>query len=559
MGAEGDVVVPLDEDQARDALGSLLAAGIEAVAVSLLWSITNPEHELRVGELIGEVLPEVPYTLSHQLNPIIREYRRTSGTAIDASLKPLMQKHLREVEAGLREAGLSGELVAATSLGGVLPMDELVERPIFAARSGPSLAPVAGRVYTDHELDHADAIVCDTGGTSFDIGVIRDGKIVFARETWLGPLFEGHLTGLSSVDVRSSGAGGGSIAWLDPGGLLRVGPQSAGADPGPACYGRGGEEPTVTDAAAVLGYLDPGHFLGGEMALDIDAAEHVVDGIGARMGASRDEAAAGILTLANELMVAAIKEITVNEGVDPRESAIIAGGGAAGLNIVAIAAELGCNRVLVPRTAGALSAFGGQHSDIIMEAGRSVFARTDAFAFDEFAAAFDEIEAELSEFARSLGGHEGTARIERFVEARYSHQAWTLELSVPEGGLASDADVGALVESFDALHERVFAVHEPGQTVEILYCRGRLVAVPPKPPLRDLADSNRSQARKEMRRSAYFEAIGRTDIPLVEGGAVAHGERIEGPALITEPTTTVVVPPNTALTVTEIGNYLLEV
>jgi N-methylhydantoinase A len=559
IGAEGDVVVPLDEEQARKVLSKLEAAGIEAVAVSLLWSITNPEHELRVGEMISEILPGVPYTLSHQLNPIIREYRRTSGTAIDASLKPLMQKHLREIEAGLREAGLSGELVAATSLGGVLPMDQLVERPIFAARSGPSLAPVAGRVYSDHELDHADAIVCDTGGTSFDVGVIRDRKIVFARETWLGPLFEGHITGLSSVDVRSIGAGGGSIAWLDPGGLLRVGPQSAGADPGPACYGRGGEEPTVTDAAAVLGYLDPGHFLGGEMALDVGAAERVVDDIAARMGASRDEAASGILTLANELMVAAIKEITVNEGIDPRESAIVAGGGAAGLNIVSIAAELGCSRVLVPRTAGALSAFGGQHSDIIMEAGRSVFARTNDFAFDEVATAFTEIERELSEFAQELRSHGGKVRIERFVEARYSHQAWTLELSVPEGGLASDRDVRAFVESFDALHERVFAVHEPGQTVEILYCRGRLVAVPPKPPLADLAGSNGSRAAREAHRSAYFQAIGRLDIPLVEGGALAHGERIEGPALITEPTTTVVLPPDTALTVTRIGNYLLEV
>ena len=559
VGAEGEIVSPLDEGRTREVLKQLGDVGVEAVAVAFLWSIVNPSHELRVGELLDDVAPDLPYTLSHQLNPILREYRRTSGTAIDASLKPLMQTHLREIETGLRESGLEGELVAATSLGGVLPMDELIERPIFAARSGPSLAPVAGRLYSDHELDHADAIVCDTGGTSFDVGVVRDGGIVFARETWLGPVFEGHLTGLASVDVRSIGAGGGSVAWLDPGGLLQVGPRSAGADPGPACYGRGGEEATVTDAAVVLGYLDPGHFLGGEMALDVSAAERVVESIGERMGGSRDQAAAGILALANELMVAAIKEITINEGIDPRESAIVAGGGAAGINIVGIATELGCTRVLVPRTAGALSAFGGQHSDIIREAGRSAFARTDAFSFDEVSAAFSEIEAELTEFARGLGpyGEQG-ARIDRFVEARYVHQAWTLELPIPADGFQGEADVRSFVEAFDELHERVFAVHEPGQTVEILYCRGRFVAVPPKPPLRDLPGVEAANDGLAAR-SAYFPGVGRAEIPLMEGGSLSHGERVEGPALIMEPTTTVVVPPEAALTVTEIGNYLLEV
>ncbi len=408
IGAEGDVVVALDLDAARETIRSLEPAGIDAVAVSLLWSIANPEHEVLLGELLEEELPGVPYTLSHRLNPIIREYRRTSGTAIDASLKPLMQEHLREIEVGLGDAGFAGELVAASSFGGVLPMDRLIERPIFAARSGPSLAPVAGRLYSERELDGADAIVCDAGGTSFDVSVVRDGGIVFARETWLGPPFEGHLTGLASVDVRSIGAGGGSIAWLDPGGLLRVGPDSAGADPGPACYGRGGERPTVTDAAAVLGYLDPDRFLGGKMELDVDAARAVIDRLAGEMGIDPDAAAGAILTLANELMVAAIREITVNEGVDPRESVVIAGGGAAGLNIVAIARELGCSRVLVPRTAGALSAFGAQHSDMIMESGRTAFSSSDDFAFAETERAFEAIERELNEFTDSLGA--GDAR-----------------------------------------------------------------------------------------------------------------------------------------------------
>ncbi|MCW2996451.1 MAG: hydantoinase/oxoprolinase family protein, partial [Conexibacter sp.] len=256
VGAEGQVIVPLDEEQARATLRLLPRHGVEAVAVCLLWATADGAHERRLGELITEELPGLPFTLSHELNPILREYRRASGTAIDASLKRLLPGHLTEVDEGLRASGFTGELLAATSVGGVLPMAELAAKPVLAAKSGPSLAPVAGRLFVE-ELDRADVIVCDTGGTSFDVSLIRDGTIVTTRETWLGGLFTGHLTGLSSVDVRSIGAGGGSVAWVDPGGLLRVGPESAGAAPGPACYGQGGTRPTVTDAALVLGYLDP--------------------------------------------------------------------------------------------------------------------------------------------------------------------------------------------------------------------------------------------------------------------------------------------------------------
>ena len=359
IGAQGEIVEPLDEARTRELVRSLSARSVEAVGVCLLWSIANPVHEEAVGRILDEELPGVPYTLSHRLNPTMREYRRASSTVIDASLKPLLQGHLLDMERDLRGAGFGGELVMAISVGGVMHVRELVDRPIYAVKSGPSLAPIAGRTYAEAELGGADVIVCDTGGTSFDVSLVRGGRIVSTRETWLGPRYTGHLTGLSSVDVRSIGAGGGSIAWLDPGGLLRVGPRSAGAAPGPACYGRGGAEPTVTDAAVVLGYLDPAFFLGGRMSLDVDAARSGVGGLAGALGESIERTAHGILAVANEHMVEAIKEITINEGVDPRESLVVAGGGAAGINIVPIARELGCRRVLVPATAGALSACGG--------------------------------------------------------------------------------------------------------------------------------------------------------------------------------------------------------
>jgi len=258
--SEGEIRVPLDTDRLLATLAQIRAAGVEAIAVSLLWSIINPIHEEAVAELLEKELPGIPYTLSHRLNPIIREYRRASSAAIDASLKPLMQRHLREMEEDLRAAGFAGELLVVSSFGGVLNLDDVATRPIYSVNSGPAMAPVAGSVYAG---ESANAIVCDMGGTSFDVSLIRGGYIKFTRETWLGGMFTGHMTGLSSVDVKSIGAGGGSIAWIDPGGLLRVGPDSAGAVPGPSCYGRGGEEPTVTDAALVLGYIDPEYFLGG--------------------------------------------------------------------------------------------------------------------------------------------------------------------------------------------------------------------------------------------------------------------------------------------------------
>jgi len=262
MDSEGNVVAPLDEKQAREVLRRLRERNVAAIAVCLLWSPANPAHEVALGRLLESELPGVPYTLSSQLNPIIREYRRASSAAIDASLKPLMQSHLRGMEKDLREAGFGGQLLVATSFGGVMHVDDVVQRPIFLVKSGPAMAPVAGRTYAEADIGPRDLIVCDTGGTSFDVSLVHDRQITFTRETWLGPLFTGHITGMASVDVKSIGAGGGSIAWIDPGGLLRVGPQSARAEPGPICYGTGGTEPTVTDAAVGARVSRPRIFFG---------------------------------------------------------------------------------------------------------------------------------------------------------------------------------------------------------------------------------------------------------------------------------------------------------
>ena len=482
MDSDGTAFIELDEGSVVAAIDEADRLQVEAIGVSLIWSTVNPAHELRVGELIAEHAPDVPYTLSHQLNPIVREYRRASSTVIDASLKPVMQDFLLALERDLGEAGFRGQLFVSTSFGGAWRPSEVVERPIYSVGSGPSMAPVAALTYGGLELGDGgsppDMLVCDTGGTTFDVGLISEGDIHYTSETWLGGRWIGHITGTRAVDVKSIGAGGGSIAWVDSGGLIHVGPQSAGADPGPACYGRGGTEPTVTDAAVLLGYLDPSNFLGGRLSLDRDAAERAFAQLAERLGMTVEQAAQAAITLASENIVGAIREITISQGIDPREVTLVAGGGASGLNIVPIARELGCRQVLLPSTAGALSACGALYSDIISEFTASRYAETHRIDREAVNETLATVEGQARAFLDSLEGVDATGeRLEFFVDARYRGQVWELTVPLPASRLRDQSDVDSLVEAFHDVHERVFAVREPGQYLECLTWKARATAL----------------------------------------------------------------------------------
>lgn len=554
IGPEGEVLRPLDVDATRALLRSVRDAGAETIAVCLLWSIANPAHEELVGRLVEEELPGVPYTLSHQLNPIIREYRRASSTAIDASLKTVVNHHFARIEADSREAGFSGEFLVVTSFGGVLGVDEVVARPIYVVNSGPSMAPVAGRKFAGEDRE---VVVCDTGGTSFDVSVIRDGYITFTRESWLGERFGGHITGISAVGVKSIGAGGGSIAWIDSGGLIRVGPQSAGAVPGPVCYGRGGEEPTVTDAAAVLGYVNPDNFLGGRLRLDVAGAREAIrTRLAEPLGIEIERAAYAIMAVANESMVKAIREISINEGIDAREATLVAGGGAAGFNMVKIAEELGNRRLVVPRVAGGLSACGAQFSDAVMEFTVSCRSDTNAFDREKVNAALQGLDEQMDAFLDRLNVPVGRAQKELFVEARYAHQMWELEVRVPVERFETDDDVTALVDAFHAAHERVFAVREPGQYVECLQWKGRASAELVKPEVQPRGGMEGDAPEILQVRKAFFgdQAM---DASCYAGASIGPGARVEGPAIIEEPTTTIVVYPGWDAELTENGTYVL--
>jgi N-methylhydantoinase A len=560
VNSEGEITVPLNRDQARTVLNTLKERKFEAVAVSFLWSIANSENEEAMGRLIEELLPSIPYTLSHKLIPIVREYRRASATAIDASLKPLMQRHLKGMEEDLRAAGYRGEILVSTAVGGCMHVAELVERPIHTVKSGPAMAPIAGLTYSRIEGLGNNVIICDAGGTTFDVGLVRDGGLVYTRETWLGPHWTGHMLSISSVDVRSVGAGGGSIAWIDSGGLLRVGPQSAGAVPGPACYGTGGQQPTVTDAALVLGYLDPDFFLGGRMKLNVDAADRVIGDLGGRLNKTPEETAYSVIQLTSELMIKAISEITVREGFNPRESTLVAGGGAAGLNILPIARELGCEKIVLPKTAGALSACGMQFSDIVAEHTASQVTLSRRFNFDGVNAALQKVDSELQRFLGTLArkGLE-THKIEYFVEARYQYQVWELDTPLPVSRFRTKADVDALVNAFHEVHERVFAVRDEGSQVECLNWKGRLTVHLDSPVKEGAAQAKSAGIAKPFtRRRTYLGEIGSVETPIYKGLDLPRGTHIPGPAIIEEPTTTIVVYPGTSARVSDADNFILQ-
>jgi N-methylhydantoinase A len=559
--ADGSVAVALDEQQARAAIGRVGELGVEAIGVCLLWSVLNPDHELRVGALIEELLPGVEYSLSHQVNRIVREYRRASSTVIDASIKPLMREHLADLEGRLRALGFQGEPLMVTHVsGGVMRTDQICQRPIQTVDSGPSLAPVAGVVYATVEPDvkAPDVLVVDTGGTSFDVSIAHESDILYTREKWLGPKWYGHMTGLPAVDTQSIGAGGGSIAKVDAGGLLHVGPDSAGAEPGPAGYGKGGAEATVTDAALVLGYIDPDNFLGGQMKLEIDAAREAVrTKVAEPLGLSAEGGAEAILRVASESMRGFITDMTVAQGRDPRQCIMVAGGGAAGLNIVRIARDLGIRQIVIPRLAAGLSATGGQFSDISATFSVGRYANSINFDYDAVNSTLAELEAALTSFLDDVD-QPGERKLRFVCEARYDQQVWEIDVDLGAGRkFEGPEDLAWLMERFDEAHLNLFAVNQPGFPIEIVTWRGEGRIVRQKPALTSSSPVAIVTDVELSSRTGWFggEPVEMAVHRVEDMSALS---RIEGPAVIEEPTTTIVLDPG-SLAVVRPTHYLVEI
>lgn len=555
IDARGNEVEPLVRADVEAAAEHLLRMGAEAVAVSLLWSIVNPQHEIAVGEILSTAMPGVPIVLSHELNPIPREYRRAISTVIDAALHPVVSKYVSTLTQALEAAGYKGEVLIANCAGGMMPPAEIVGSPIYSVMSGPTLAPIAALGLADE----ADVMVIDMGGTTFDVSAIRDRRLVVTAEAMIGK----DLLGIPKVDVRSVGAGGGSIASVDSGGLLRVGPRSAGARPGPACYGAGGTEPTVTDANVVLGIIDPDYFLGGRIRLEAAAARTAIAKVADRLGIGLVEAAYVIHTTTNHNMVAAIEDITVNEGLDPRESYLVSGGGATGCHVAEMATILGLKRYMVPKLSAALSAYGGLISDIRFQYKATHPANSRDFQFQVVNPLLRTLRDQGALALEEAGVPEDSWTFEFECSGRYEFQSWEIDVpfALPEPGGMDEASLRALVSAFHEVHDRIYAIKDEGELVE--FVTWTVTAVGRRTQRRLLGKELSPQtgaARPKGSRSVYLHVEGGPSvISVYDGNTLGSGAKLIGPCVIEEDTTTVLILPGMVAETDRYGNYEVQV
>jgi N-methylhydantoinase A len=554
MGADGAVVTPLAEDEVREAARKLRAAGLRSVAVCFLSSHANGAHERRARELVLAEHPEAEVYLSADVLPKIREYERFSTTVVNAYLSPLLKTYLARLADELAASGFAGQLYVMQSNGGTVAPDVAGAMGCAALLSGPAAGVVAANRIG--ELCGAASVIgVDMGGTSYDVSLVHRGT----PSTRYGGWFNRHWVGLPMLNIHTIGAGGGSIAWIDSGGALRVGPQSAGARPGPACYGLGGTEAAVTDAFLCLGHLDPDYFLGGRMRLDRRAAEKAVaDKVGRALGMDVTEAAFSILRIVNNNMSNAIRYVTVARGLDPRDFVLMSFGGAGSVTATQQARDLGIRRVLVPRTASVFCALGELWADLRVS---QILPRRALAAELDPAALARELDAMAQPYVERFRALDGVAgvRTDRYAELHYLGQTHELPTPIPQGnGSISAADWAAMCERYHALHKEHYAFEQRHKPIELLSVAQDVVGVRPwsPPAAAPLAGADARAARKGTRRAWFarsaldVERPSFHDTPVYEGGRLEPGNEIAGPAIIEEVDTTIVLQPGDRLRVT---------
>jgi N-methylhydantoinase A len=550
VAGDGSVLTPLDEDAARAVIHELVEReGVEAFAVCLLFSFRNPAHELRVRELIHEVDPNLGTSLSCEVDPMFREYERTVVTAFDAYVRPVIERYLRELGDELASLDIDCRVQIMQSRGGITSADMVTQRPVSSLLSGPAAGVIGGK-YAAERSGLTSLITIDIGGTSADIGLVADGKPLISAE---GRIDRFPLR-VPMVDVNTIGAGGGSIAWVAPGGGFHVGPQSAGADPGPVCYSREGTEPTVTDASVVLGYLNPDYFVGGTMSLDPDAAHRALTALGEPLGLTAVEAAAGIHRVVNSKMADEIKLVSIKRGYDPREFALVLLGGAGPVHGGRLAAELGIPKLVVPPVPGVLSALGLLVANVEHDLVATVAVLANEAAPDELDMSYRRLEEHVSELMAADRVPAGEATTTRFADMRYVGQGYTLEVPVP---LALDAAaIESVVEEFHSTHHRIYGHSHPGAQTELVNLRVVQAWGLPRPKL-DTAPSE-DTPRSTTSRAAYFDELGGyVETPILSRSGLSVGDEIAGPAIVEQADTTLVLYPGQTAVLDDAHNLIV--
>jgi N-methylhydantoinase A len=549
LDSQGAEVKPVDEEEVRQLARTIRESGAEAVALCLLFSYVSTDHEERVKEILAEELPGVPVSVSSEVAPIWREYERSSTTIADAYLRPLFGRYIASLDGSLRGAGMSGEWTIMKSNGGAMLATAAADAPIQTVMSGPA----GGMTATEHvarALGETSVLTLDMGGTSADVGILVGGA---QRHTTEYEIEWGLPAAVPLIDIKSIGAGGGSIAWVDAGGFLRVGPKSAGADPGPISYGRGGTQVTVTDANLLLGRLNPDYFLAGRMRLDPTVVTEAMEALGEPIGLAPLELAASIVEIANENMASAIKMVSLERGHDPRRFSLLAFGGAGPLHAAAVARVLGIPRVIVPRHPGVFSALGLLLADIRVDKVWTQAFRSNAVDAAVVNRQFGRItERAVGELRQE--GFAGEPEIRRAINMRYFGQNYEHEVEIEDGEL-DEAALERSFRRFDELHAQRYGYAIEREVIELVSFK--VTAIGERPTL-DLSRANGAAPRERSERPVYVRGHGFLDAVVAHRSSLAEGEVLAGPAVIEEEGSTLFVEPGMTVERTSQGALVIQ-
>ena len=561
MTAEGEVYIPLDEAGVYAICDRLEALAVEAVAILLLHCYRNPDHEQRVKRIVRERLPRAFVSASHELSQEYREFERCSTVVANAYIGPIVSRYIANIDAHIKESGFRGSFLLVQSTGGLYESHQAQGQCVRMLESGPA-AGVIGAQALCREMDLGDAVAFDMGGTTAKAGVIYKGEVLTTGAALIGGYNQALPVQIPMVDVFEVGTGGGSIALVDDSGALRVGPQSAGAEPGPACYGLGGTRPTVTDANLVLGRLGADRFLGGEMKLDVQAAERAIqEHVAKPLGVDVIHAADGILRIAVTSMSYAVKAVSTERGLDAAAFSLIAYGGAGPLHASAIAREIGQQRFIVPRAPGHFCAFGMLFSDLRYDYVKTWFTRLDDAPFAEIERIYEAMIAEGRKAVDGSGIRPSRVSVAYAADMRYVGQEHPVTVDLSPS-VFKRRDREAIKKHFDEVHQLRYGTCAPEERAEIVSLRATVTGVMKKPPLERFPRGARSPvaAAERGRRKVYFAELGKAVFtPTFARDALRAGNRIEGPALIEEHASTTVVLPGDRLQVDEFGNLVIEV
>lgn len=552
--SNGKIMTPLHEDDVRAACRFFLEENVEAVAVSFVWSVLNRSHERRAAEIVREMMPAAVLTVGSELYPQVREYTRTSTAITNAYLSPILKTYVEAVDRYFAGLGAKHPVRYFQSNGGLAIGEAMTDRSVYAINSGPASAPQAG-LYVTEPFHHKNVITVDMGGTSFDITLTKDGSTNLNKNID----FLRYRIGVPMIQVETLGAGGGSIGWIDGMGLLQVGPQSAGADPGPASYDQGGSEPTVSDANLVLGYLNPDGLVGGRLPLNKDRAfKAIKEKIADPLGISVETAAYGMFTIVNSNMVNGIRRVSIERGYDPRDFVLVAAGGATAAHITALAREMGINTVIVSKLASGLCAFGQIISDVKYNyMATSPVRLDDAAACTQINALFEEIEAQGVAHLEADGFASDRIDIKRSVEMRYVGQVHECTVDIGRFEINSQT-IGQVKEAFHRRHEALYTYAEPESLVEVVNIESTLYGRVDRPKPPRLNGAGKLQDAIKGHRPLIFSADGLTvESPVYDGAKVSVGDRISGPAVIEEVTTTILIEPDWTASLDESGSYAI--